>query len=164
MQDHRSKLEVKGIGTWTLNSPSGEAEFIGDSTYLPVVRSTIWKFFKGGSKPKFIDPQRRFVLLDAVDEILLGDATGELKTVAVLNRIWDDGMRRSAFVSAPVPVFIFERGLVVFDSDGHLRWSRNDLKLNDFFKQVENQKVLYHSEHRGDWAYDLSTGDSIPIT
>jgi len=158
MQDHRSKLDVQGIGTWILSAPKGKAEFIGENTYVPAVCGNIWKFFEGGSKPKFVDPHCRFFLLDAVDEILRGDATGELKTVAAINREQDSGLRRSAFVSAPVPVFIFEHGLLAFDSDGQLRWSRNDLKLDQFFTRVEKGRIFYHSEHRGDWAFDLSTG------
>src|SRR5215467_9664030 len=103
MQDQRSKLDVPGIGTWILSGPGGEAEFIGEYAHVPVVRSNIWKFFKGGSKPRFVDPDHRFILLNAVDEILRGDVTGELKTVAPLNRIEDRGLRRSAFLPAPVP-------------------------------------------------------------
>jgi hypothetical protein len=71
MQDHRSKLDVPGIGTWILDGENREAEFIGKDTYLPTVRSNLWKFFIGGSKSRFADPQHRFVLLEASDEILL---------------------------------------------------------------------------------------------
>lgn len=161
MQDHhRLELQINGIGTWVLNAPRGQAEFTGQNTYVPAVRGNIWKFFEGGSKPKFIDPQRRFVLLDAQDEILRGDAAlGELRTVATLKRAEDPGLRHSVFISAGVPVFIFERGLVVFDSDGQLRWSHNDLKLDDHFKKIENGRIFYSAERQGTWAYDLSTGE-----
>src|SRR5215469_12187163 len=146
MKDHRPKLDVPGIGTWFLNTPGREAEFISDSTYVPVVRGNIWKFFEGGSHQKLIDPQHRFVLLEAQDEMLRGDASGELQTVANLNRQENDGLRRSKFISDPVPIFIFEHGLLVFDSDGQLRWFRIDLRIDQFFSDVKNGRIFYHSE------------------
>ncbi|HEY6252423.1 MAG TPA: hypothetical protein VI685_20910 [Candidatus Angelobacter sp.] len=158
MKDHRPKLDVPGIGTWFLNAPSGEAEFISDRNYVPIVRGNIWKFFEGGNQNKFIDPQHRFILLEAQDEMLRGDASGELKTVASLNRQENGGLRRSKFISDPLPIFIFEHGLLVFDSDGQLRWSRNDLRLDQFLSEVKNGRVYYHSESDGNWSYDLFTG------
>jgi len=159
MQDHRPKLEVEGIGTWILES--GKVEFIGEDDYVPSVSGNLWKYLEGGPKPKFVDPQRRFVLLDAQDEVLRGDRTGELRTVATVRRPGDWGLRRSGFISVPVPVFVFECGLVVFESDGQFRWSRDDLKLNDFFQRIENGRIFYSSERLGQWAYDLSTGELI---
>lgn len=152
-------MEVEGIGTWILE-PTGKVEFIGEDIYVPSVSGNLWKFLQGGPRPKFVDPQRRFVLLDARDEVLRGDArTGELRTVATLSRQEDRGLRRSGFISAPVPVFVFEYGLVVFDSDGQFHWSRNDLKLDDFFQRMENGRIFYSSEPLGQWAYDLYTGE-----
>lgn len=121
MKDHRPKLDVPGIGTWFLNSSGGKAEFISDRTYAPVVQGNIWKFFEGGSQQKFIDPQQQFVLLEAQDEMLRGDGSGELRTVTNLKRQGDGGLRRSKFISEPVPVFIFEHGLIVFNFDGQVR-------------------------------------------
>jgi hypothetical protein len=159
MNDHKSKLHVPSIGTWVLNVTTGNAEFIGEKIHVPDVGGSLRKFFEGGSRSTFIDPQYRFVLLDAQDEVLRGDASsGEIKAVANLKRQEDHGLRRSTFISAPVPVFIFEHGVAVFDSDGQLHWSRNDLKLDHHFERIEGDRIIYSSEHRGKWAYDLSTG------
>ena len=162
MRDHRAKLEVAGIGTWVLNAPRGQAEFIGEHNYVPSVRGNLWKFLEGATQPKFVDPERRFVLLDALDEVIRADAyTGELKTVATVRRAEDSGLRSSKFVAGHLPILVFEHGLVVFRSEGQVLWLRDDLKLKDFFQCVTNDRILYSSEHRGKWAYDLHTGDSV---
>lgn len=164
MENHRPKLEVQGVGTWVLGPTKEEAEFTGRDSYVPAVRGNLWKFFEGGSKPRFVDPQHRFVLLDAQDEVLRGDANlGELKTVATLKRAENRGLRRSRFLSEPGPVFIFEHGLLVFDENGQLRWSLNNLKLDQFFQQIRDGKIVYSSEHCGKWAYDLATGQRTTL-
>jgi hypothetical protein len=150
---------MEGIGTWTTEGTKGQAEFIGNEASPHTVPGNLWKFFEGGSKAKYIDPLNKFVLLDAQDEVIRADAsTGNLKTVATLSRHKDQGLRHSRFISSPVPVFIFELGLVVFDSHGQFQWSCNDLKLDHHFQEIKDGKILYSSEHRGKWVYDISTG------
>lgn len=159
MQDHRPRAVIPAIGTWVLNGRQGPVEFIGEHTYVPSVSGNLWKFLEGGSKSTFVDPQYRFVLFDAEDEILRGDAqTGELKTTATLARQADRGLRHSKFVPDPVPIFVFENGLAVFDSNGDLRWAGDDLKLDHVFEKIMGSRIIYSSEHHGPWAYDLSTG------
>lgn len=163
MQDHRAKLEIPGIATWALNGPQGPVEFISDYDYVPDVKGNLWKYFEGASRrSQFLDPQRRFVLVDAQDEVLRGDArTGELTTVVTIDRQQNGGLRRSRFVSDPVPIFVFENGLVVFQEDGQLSWFHDDFPLTDFFQGVVENRVVYLSEHRGKMAYDLCTGHAV---
>jgi hypothetical protein len=158
-KDHRPKLNVPGMGAWTIESETGSITFSGEQNYAEGIRANLWKFLDGGSKGKFVDPGLRFVLLDAQDEVIRGDGqSGELTTVLTIERTEDHGLRRSQFISAPNPVFIFERGVAVFTPDGSFVWCRNDLRLDHHFQHIEKDKILYFSEHRGNWAYDLLTG------
>lgn len=154
---------MEGVGSWVLNTPRGQAEFIGKDNYVPSVPGNLWKFLEGGTQAKFVDPQRRFVLLDALDEVLRGDSrSGRLRTVTVVKRQEDPGLRRSRFIIDPVPILIIEHGLVVFNSDGEVCWSHDSLKLDQFFQGVFKDRILYFSEHHGRWAYDLATGKEAP--
>jgi|SRR6185437_1666975 hypothetical protein len=159
VEGHQPKLEVPGLGTWTIRSDTGEITFYGQRNFAEGIRANLWKFLDGGSKPKFVDSALRFVLLDAQDEMIRGDAfSGELRTLITLERIADPGLRRSEFVSAATPVFIFERGVVAFNRDGWLQWFRNDLRLDHHFKVIEGDQIVYFSEHRGEWRYNLFDG------
>ncbi len=161
MKDHRSKLDVPGIGTWVMESEHGAVEFLGDQdAYAQGIRANLYKFFDGGKKASFVDPQNKFVLLDAQDELIRGEAaTGALKTVISVNRIPDHGLRHSKFISAPNPVFLYEQGIVVFDKDGNPMWSKTNLQLTDYFRRIEGDRIVYSSEQKGTWSYDLHTGN-----
>jgi hypothetical protein len=159
MKDHRPQLNIPGLGTWSIEPGTAHVSFVGEHNYVQSVPASLWKFFDQGSKPKFVDLEKQFVLLDAQDEILRGNGlSGELDSVVKLNRITDHGLRRSEFVLASTPVFIYEHGLVVFDLDGWLLWSHNDLRLDHHFQKVEGSTILYFSERQGTWGYNLSTG------
>jgi hypothetical protein len=159
VKDHRPQLDIPGIGTWSIEPDTRAVEFLGEHNYAQNIQADLWKFFTGGSKPKFVDTEKRFVLLDAQDEILRGDGiSGELKAVVKLDRIQDHALRRSEFVPASTPVFVYEHGIVVFSLDGWPLWSRNDLLLGQLFQRIEGNSILYFSEHRGGWGYDLATG------
>jgi hypothetical protein len=158
--DHRPQLSVPGIGTWIVESEHGRVTFSGAQNYVESIQSNLWKFLDGGARAKYVDSESRYVLVDAQDEIIRGDGTtGDLKTVANLRRIEDQGLRRSQFLPAPTPVFIFELGVVVFSAVGQLVWFHNDLHLDHHFLRLEAQKIVYFSERRGEWSYELATGE-----
>lgn len=134
---------------------------MGQHNYAQGIRAKLGNFLKGSSKAMYVDPALRFVLFDAQDEVIRGDAvSGELQTGVSLDRISDHGLRRSKFVSAPNPVFIFERGVAVFNEDGWLLWCRNDLRLDHHFRGIEGNQIVYFSELKGEWSYDLFSGDA----
>jgi len=169
--DHRPRVEVPGVGTWTLESPGGEIEFIRNQDAYARTHAPLQKALSTVGVPVvFVDPGKRFIIVDAQDELLRGDAaTGELKSVASLTRMEDRGFRRATFVTAQStssPVFIYELGIIVFDVDGLPLWSRADFKLDHHFERIEDGRIIYSSEHRGQWSYDLFTGRTsrLPTT
>jgi len=168
--DHRPRLEVAGVGTWTLELPGDEIEFIGKQNAYARIHAPLQKALGVVGVPIiFVDPGKRFVIVDAQDELLRGDAaTGELTSIASLTRIEDRAFRRAQFVTAystSSAVFIYELGIMVFDEVGQLLWSRADLMLDHHFMRIEDGRIIYSSEHRSQWSYDLFTGRAtLPST
>jgi hypothetical protein len=111
MKHNRPTLDVPGVGRWTIESDTGEIEFVGEHNYTQRILANLAKFLDGGSKAKFIDPKRRFVLLDAQDELIRADASsGELKTVIILNRALKTGACVTASLFQPRLLFSFMNG------------------------------------------------------
>jgi hypothetical protein len=161
MKDHRPKLDVPGVGNWTLDTNTGEIEFMGEAAYFSGLHGALQKVLSVPNRGLFVDPQKRFIIVEAIDELLYGAAdTGQLTTAATLNRIDNRGLRFGKFIQYPTAIFIYERGIVVFDGAGRHLWARHEMQLDDHFKKIADGRIVYTSEREGQWGFDILTGNS----
>lgn len=58
MDDHRSKLDIPGLGTWILESDTGEVEFLADQNVSTRIHALLYKALSIPNRAIFVDPPK----------------------------------------------------------------------------------------------------------
>jgi hypothetical protein len=76
----------------------------------------------------------------------------------------DPDFYRNDFVSIENGcLFIYEGGLVKFNTFGDVCWKITHQYIDRFFTGIRGKYILYESEHEGKWAYHIDSGERINL-